>query len=289
MLRDFTDQIGAFCLLSYVATALGRFLRPDGFDCPPALAVLREGSVAVAAGHFAVRAVTERHARRASPSAVCTAPRAWQSVLLVPGLFAGDASLTLMVRALRRHGFRTYRSHIRANVGCTREAADQLEQRLEEVAERGGRRVQVVGHSLGGMLARGLAVRRPDLVAGIVTLGSPVLAPAAHHAVLAASVEALVRLSRAGVPGLMTPDCVGGECARMSFAECRMPLDPAVAFTAVYSRRDGLVDWRACIDPLARAVEVSTSHLGMAVDPRVTDHVRLALAQPGQRPKSIAA
>jgi triacylglycerol lipase len=269
-----------------VSTALGRFLRPEGFDCPAALAVLREGGVAVEAGRFAVRAVTER---RASPYAVCTPPRASQPVLVVPGLFAGDASLTLMVRALRRHGFRTYRSHIRANVGCTREAADQLEQRLTEVAERRGGRVQVVGHSLGGMLARGLAVRRPDLVSGIVTLGSPVLAPAAHHAVLAASVEALVRLSRAGVPGLMTPDCVGGECARMSFAECRTPLDPAVAFTAIYSRRDGIVDWRACIDPLARAVEVSTSHLGMAVDPRVTDQVLLALAQPGQRSKSSAA
>jgi triacylglycerol lipase len=157
------------------------------------------------------------------------------------------------------------------------------------VAEHRGARVQVVGHSLGGMLARSLAVRRPDLVAGIVTLGSPVLAPAAHHAVLAASVEALVRLSRAGVPGLMAPDCVGGECARERFDECRMPLDPAVASTAIYSRRDGIVDWRACIDPLARAVEVSASHLGMAVDPRVTDQVLLALGQPGHPSKSIAA
>jgi pimeloyl-ACP methyl ester carboxylesterase len=53
--------------------------------------------------------------------------------------------------------------------------------------------VTVVGHSLGGLLARGLAVRRPDLVAGIVTLGSPVLALGAHHAALTRSLDALGR------------------------------------------------------------------------------------------------
>ena len=89
-------------------------------------------------------------------------------------------------------------------------AAAQLEARLEAIAPRRGSRVQIVGHSLGGMLARGLAVRRPDLVAGIVTLGSPMLAPAAHHASLTRSVDVLVRLSRAGVPGLMSEDCVAG-------------------------------------------------------------------------------
>jgi triacylglycerol lipase len=137
--------------------------------------------------------------------------------------------------------------------------------------------VQIVGHSLGGMLARGLAVRRPDLISGVVTLGSPMLAPGAHHASLARSVDVLVRLSRAGVPGLMSSDCVAGSCARQSFEESRRPIPTGVAFTCVYSRRDGIVDWRACIDPMAASVEVSTSHVGMALDPRVIDHVVGAL------------
>jgi hypothetical protein len=46
-----------------------------------------------------------------------------------------------------------------------------------------------------------------------------------------------------------------------------------VAFTSVFSRRDGVVDWRSCLDPGAKTVEVSTSHLGMAVDPVVFDIV----------------
>jgi hypothetical protein len=127
------------------------------------------------------------------------------------------------------------------------------------------------------MLARGLAVRRPDLVSGIVTLGSPMLAPGAHHVSLARSVDALVRLHRAGVARLMSEDCVKGSCARQSFEESRLPLAPGVEFTAVYSRRDGIVDWRACIDPIAVPVEVRSSHLGMALDPQVIREVVTAL------------
>ncbi len=58
-----------------------------------------------------------------------------------------------------------------------------------------------------------------------------------------------------------------------------------VDFTAIYSRRDGIVDWRACVDPAARAVEVTASHVGMAVDPRVIAHVAAALTAP--RPLSV--
>ena len=55
--------------------------------------------------------------------------------------------------------------------------------------------------------------------------------------------------------------------------------DPEVAFTAIYSQRDGIVDWRACLDPAATQVEVRTSHCGMAVDPVVMDHVLAALRE----------
>ncbi|MFB9313627.1 esterase/lipase family protein [Nocardioides plantarum] len=256
---------------------LGSFLMPDGFGRPPLAAVLREGSVAAEAGRYVLRARDERRSRRARPYTDRSAARAVEPVILVPGFMAGDGSLTLMARTLRAGGFRTYRSHIHANVGCTANAAAQLESRLEAIALRRGTRVQIVGHSLGGMLARGVAVRRPDLVSGIVTLGSPMLAPAAHHVALSWGVDTLVRLSKAGVPGLMAEDCVAGDCARLSFDESRAPMPADVGFTAIYSRRDGIVDWRACIDPLAVPVEVTASHVGMALDPRVIDHVTAAL------------
>ena len=62
-----------------------------------------------------------------------------------------------------------------------------------------------------------------------------------------------------------------------SWEESQLALDPDVAFTAIYSKRDGIVDWRACLDPAAQHVEVRTSHCGMAVDPIVMDHVLAAL------------
>ncbi|MEI5672800.1 MULTISPECIES: esterase/lipase family protein [unclassified Nocardioides] len=257
---------------------LASFLLPAGFARPGVGAVLREASLVGEAGRHVVRRVGDRRVRHATPYGDRAPERFADPVVLVPGFLAGDLSLSLMSTVLRQRGFRTYRSHIRANVGCTLNAAAQLEARLESIAMRRGSRVQVVGHSLGGMLARGVAVRRPDLVSGIVTMGSPMLAPGAHHLALTASVDVLVRLSRAGLPGLMSEECVGGACARQSFDESREPLADDVAFTAIYSRRDGIVDWRACVDPIAVPIEVTASHVGMAVDPRVVDHVSAALA-----------
>jgi triacylglycerol lipase len=267
---------------------MGDFLQPAGYAGPQGLRALsREGSIVGEAARFVQRGVADRRTRSARPYASHHRPAGIEPVLLVPGFMAFDATLAPMARMLRGAGYRTYRSHIGVNMGCTREAADRLEQRLEAIVLHRGRKVSIVGHSLGGMLARGLAARRPDLVAGIVSMGSPVLAPGAVHDLLARDAEMLTRLTRAGVGGLMSEDCIAGDCARASFEETHAPLDPSVGFTAVYSRRDGIVDWRACLDPAATAVEVGASHVGMALDPLVFDVVHAALE--GQRLARISA
>jgi hypothetical protein len=61
-----------------------------------------------------------------------------------------------------------------------------------------------------------------------------------------------------------------------------------VGFTSVFSRRDGIIDWRACLDPQARSVEVRTSHLGMAYDPVVLDVVTAALADHRGRQQALS-
>jgi pimeloyl-ACP methyl ester carboxylesterase len=165
-----------------------------------------------------------------------------------------------------------------ANVGCTREASEVLEQRIEAIAAKRGRKVTIVGHSLGGLMARGLAGRRPDQVAGIVQLGSPVLAPGAAHPILLFDLKVLNRLQRAGLGRVMGEDCTSGACAQQSWEQARAPLARGLHFTSVFSRRDGIVDWRSCLDPQAKTVEVATSHLGMAFDPVVLDIVAESLA-----------
>lgn len=266
---------------------VGDFLRPDGYARPARSALLRERAVVAEVGRYALRQVSATAARRTLPYVDRAPERAEEPVLLVPGFLAGDGTLGLMSRSLRQAGHRTYRSRMRANIGCTLDAAAHVEQRLEQIADRRESRVRLVGHSLGGMIARGVAARRPDLVSGVITLGSPVMAPGAHHGCLSVGVDLLVRLTRAGVPGLMTEDCVAGECAREGFEQARTPLAVDVDFAAVWSRRDGFVDPRACIDPEAAAFEVTASHVGMMMDPRTIDVVLAQLRTPTPRPTSV--
>src|SRR5690348_13784314 len=87
-----------------------------------------------------------------------------QPVLLIPGFLAGDLTLSLMAEWLRRLGYEPCAAGIRANVDCGARALERLEHTLEELAERHGRSVAIVGHSRGGSMARVLAVRRPELV-----------------------------------------------------------------------------------------------------------------------------
>lgn len=258
---------------------LAPFLLPDGFDRPRMRALLREGSVIREAGRLVLHRGVRRRARRNTPYVEAGGPRPVEPVLLVPGFLAGDWTLKQMSRDLRQRGFRTYRSSIHANVNCVLNSAALVEARLEAIAERRGSKVNIVGHSLGGMIARGLAVRRPDLVAGIVTMGSPMLAPAAHHQLLTSGVQVLTKLNRAGVRGVMGEECVAGRCAELAFHESHESLSDGLAMTNIYSRRDGIVDWKACIDPLGRHVEVTASHVGMAVDPEVIEAVAQALSR----------
>lgn len=199
-------------------------------------------------------------------------------VLLIPGFLAGDPSLGVMARWLRDLGYRPCRARMRLNVDCTTEALDRLEVELERLADRHGRTVTIVGQSRGGSMARLLAVRRPDLVAQVICLGSPLTDQLALHPFVRAQVTVLGLLGTIGVPGLFRTGCQYGACCEVSREQAAAPFPSGVDFVALYSRTDGIVDWRACLDPAARQIEVGGSHLGMSVNPRVFRVVADALA-----------
>jgi triacylglycerol lipase len=204
-------------------------------------------------------------------------------VLLIPGFLAGDPSLATMARFLRRIGHHPCRARMRANVDCTTRALDRLEAEAERLAEGHGAPVAVVGQSRGGSMARLLAVRRPDLVRAIVCLGSPVTDQFAVHPLVRVQVTALGVLGTLGVPGLFGRGCADGACCAVTREQAAAPFPENVAYTAVYSRTDGIVDWNACLDPAARHVEVDASHIGMAVNAQVFRAVAGALAAPEPR------
>jgi triacylglycerol lipase len=202
-----------------------------------------------------------------------------QPVMLIPGFLAGDDSLGLMTTWLRRTGHRTKSAGIRSNVDCSSVAADRLAERLECLAETTGQRVAIIGQSRGGNMAKVLAVRHPELVSGVVTLGSPQLDPFDIHPLVRMQVYAVGALGTLGVHGLFKHSCRWGKCCETFWEELAGPMPPDVGYLSVYSKSDGIVRWRSCLDPCAEHLEIDASHVGMAVSPRAYRAIAHALAE----------
>jgi pimeloyl-ACP methyl ester carboxylesterase len=192
-----------------------------------------------------------------------------QPVMLVSGLLANDASLGWMARWLKETGHRPCRAGIRWNVDCSGETVARLEKRLECLAEDSGQKVAIVGQSRGGTFARVLAKRRPDLVAGIVTLGSPHESGMDVHPLVRAQIYGMGVLGTLGAPGLFRRSCLWGDCCTTFWDDVKADFPAGIGFVSIYSRTDGVVKWRSCLDPAAEHVEVRSSHVGMAVNPEV--------------------
>jgi pimeloyl-ACP methyl ester carboxylesterase len=178
-----------------------------------------------------------------------------QPVILLPGFGAGPGSMRFMESFLRRRGH-----HVRDwGLGTNNGDAKKLRARLKDIvgatlAERGKPAV-LVGWSLGGYIAREYAREHPDDVRKVVTLGSPVIGGPRY--------TATARRYRAQGHDL---DQIERSVAERYATPLRVPV------VAVYSKRDGVVAWQACIDrwsPDMRHVEVNETHIGLVFAPRV--------------------
>lgn len=180
------------------------------------------------------------------------APR---SVVLLPGYGADESSLLPMATVLRRLGHDVHSWGLGRNAGNVQELLNKLPQRLQALRSRAGRSLTLVGWSLGGYLAREAARDQPEGVDKVITLGSPVIGGPRF--------TALARWFKARGSDL---DAVENEVAERYEQPLQVPV------VAIYSKRDGVVAWQACIDhwsPDVRHVEVTETHLGMGLAPRV--------------------
>jgi pimeloyl-ACP methyl ester carboxylesterase len=202
-----------------------------------------------------------------------------QPVMLIPGFLAGDDSLGLMTQWLRRTGHHTRKAGIRSNVDCSSALVDRIAERLDSLAQATGQKVAIIGQSRGGSLAKVLAVRHPELVSGIVTLGSPQLDPFDVHPLVRVQVYAVGTLGTLGLGGLFKHRCKSGKCCERYWEELAGPVPPGVGYLSVYSKSDGIVGWRSCLDPAAEHVEIKASHVGMAVNPRAYRAIAQALVK----------
>lgn len=203
---------------------------------------------------------------------LAAAPRGdGQEVLVLPGLSADDSSTTVMRAVIASHGYSANAWKLGPNLGPTRKIVSGLLDKLDELYERQGRPVSLIGWSLGGILARVLTEYQPDKVRNVVSLGSP----------FNLSVETSASTSHAGP--LFEALRPWHTDFLDDFSSGKREMTTETPATSVYSKLDGVVPWQACLDveaPHRENIEVTASHLGMGMNPRVLSIVLDRLRQP---------
>ncbi|MGI8631341.1 MAG: esterase/lipase family protein [Solirubrobacterales bacterium] len=184
-------------------------------------------------------------------------------VIGIPGFLAGDASLGLMRRWLKKIGYTAYPSGIAFNVDCSDQALNALEERLVRAHETSGERVALIGHSRGGHFVKALSTRHPDRVACAISMGAGLDEPFAISRPTRAAVAA-VRTAHARRDPVGRKACLTTTCDCDFTRDYSAPFPAEVPLTSIYSRGDGVVWWEACVVPYAENVEVEGSHIGLA-------------------------
>lgn len=216
------------------------------------------------------RAIYELVGTIAAWPLLAAAPRGdGHSVVVLPGLIASDKSTVLLRRFLRERGYDVHGWGQGSNFGPRAGVHEKMLEQIDRLYEAGGRKLSLVGWSLGGLYARILARERPEAVRSVISLGSPIGGnPRATNA---------WRLY----------EFVSGHSADQDSDEDRVSYipTPPVPTTSIWSRGDGIVAWRDSLQEhgeQAENIEVhpSASHLGLGVNASVLYAVADRLAQP---------
>jgi pimeloyl-ACP methyl ester carboxylesterase len=190
------------------------------------------------------------------------------AVVIIPGFLGTDVYLAELHAWLRRIGYQPYFSGIGINAECPNLLIQRrLNQTLDKALAETGGKVHLIGHSLGGVIARSLAGQRPKDVASVITLAAPLRGTAANRAVLSAA-EAVRRRILDKHGGGVLPDCYTGQCTCNFLNSLRRRVPASMVETAIFTRHDGVVDWRYCMTMHPDVdVEVPGTHIGMAFNP----------------------
>jgi hypothetical protein len=192
------------------------------------------------------------------------------AVVLVPGFLANDLYLAQLHSWLNRIGYRPYYSGIKLNAECPNILIRRhVNEVVEEAYESTGRKVHLIGHSLGGTMARSVASQMPDRIASVITLSAPIRGLAGHSAVLRTAEAIRQQILERHGDGVL-PDCYTGACTCAFLASLNEKLPKSVRQTAIYTKSDGLLDWHVCRTGKAEIdFEVSATHIGLAFNPLV--------------------
>ena len=201
-------------------------------------------------------------------------------VVVVPGFLLADLYLSEFRSWLRRIGYKPINSGIGVNADCPNLLIKHhLQKTIEKAYNANKKKVHVIGHSLGGVLARAVASQMSPKVASVITLSSPFQGIAAHPSVLRVAQAIRSRiLERHGdkvLPSCYTASCT---CRFLESLESRLP--KTVSQTAIFTKSDGIVDWQVCRTGNPDwDFEVAGTHIGMVFNPIVLDVVAHRLAR----------
>lgn len=190
-------------------------------------------------------------------------------VLTLPGFTASDVSTRILRQFLRSRGYHVHAWRQGRNLGPSPATIEGLRARVRELAEQHGRPMSLVGWSLGGIYAREIARAAPSVVRQVITLGSPLRLRERTKSNAGVLFEMLRGARSESYP------------LELQSEEARGPLP--VPATAVFTRSDGVVPWRACLEipsNTSESVEVFGSHSGLGLNPAALWVVADRLAQP---------
>ncbi len=192
------------------------------------------------------------------------------AVVLIPAFLCPDFYLTPLHQWLGRIGYKAFFSGIRFNAECPNLLIRrQLNETIERALAKSGRRVHLIGHSLGGIIARSIAAQRPADIASVITLGAPFRGTVAHSSILQAA-EMVRRRILAKHGTRVLPECYTGYCTCDFLNSLKSTMPASVLETAVYTQDDGIVDWHYCRTEHPEAdFSVSGTHIGLVFNPSV--------------------
>ncbi|MEL7250031.1 MAG: alpha/beta fold hydrolase [Bacteroidota bacterium] len=178
-------------------------------------------------------------------------------VLVLPGLLGSDVATSHLRKFISKLGYAAYGWEMGTNMGDIRKLQVLLE-KIEHLHHKHQSKVSIIGWSLGGVYARQLAKRRPDLVRQIITMGAPF-----------ADIE---QSNNAAWIYRLINDRRPLSKVDLEWIE-EIPTPAAVPTTALYSKKDGVVHWRACMEPAPdrwhQNIEVVGSHFGFPYIPSI--------------------
>ena len=195
-----------------------------------------------------------------------------------------DAYLVIMYAWLKRMGYLPFYSGIDLNAECPDLLVkNHLNELIDRARQETGRKVHLIGHSLGGVIARSIAIQRPDAIASIITLGSPFPGGAIHPSILRES-EVVRRFIQSKHSGTVRPECYTEYCQCDFMNSIRRGVPGRVRQTAIFTCNDGILDWRSCSTGNPKVdVEVGGTHAGLAFNPSAYAVIARRLVKPASR------